>query len=187
MNTEFTQDWFSQNIPIWQAIIGPKKGNAINALEIGCFEGRATCWLLDNVLTSPESHITCVDTFHSDEELKDIDFGKVKERFIHNTSPYGGKVSLVVDTSENYLRHTAQQFSLIYIDGSHMAPDVLTDAVLAHRTLEKGGIMVFDDYLWTGLGKLVRSPKMGIDAFLDCFGHLYTPLSIGYQVIICKK
>ena len=39
-------------------------------------------------------------------------------------------------------------FDLIYVDGGHYAPNVLEDAVLSYQILRKGGIMVFDDYLW---------------------------------------
>ena len=37
-------------------------------------------------------------------------------------------------------------FDLIYIDASHYAPDVLSDAVLAFKLLKPGGILIFDDY-----------------------------------------
>lgn len=39
-------------------------------------------------------------------------------------------------------------FDLIYIDGSHMRLDVLTDAVMAWQLLRVHGILVFDDYEW---------------------------------------
>lgn len=39
-------------------------------------------------------------------------------------------------------------FDFYYVDGSHVAPDVMADAVLGWRLLKPGGIMVFDDYEW---------------------------------------
>ncbi len=33
---------------------------------------------------------------------------------------------------------------IIYIDGSHCPPDVLTDAVMAWKLLTDGGIMILD-------------------------------------------
>lgn len=33
---------------------------------------------------------------------------------------------------------------VVYIDGSHWAKDVLTDAVMAWRLLKEGGVMILD-------------------------------------------
>ena len=64
-------------------------------------------------------------------------------------------------------------FDLIYIDGSHTAADVLTDAVLAFQLLRVGGVMIFDDYLWSMEPALsvdpLNMPKPAIDAFAMIF------------------
>ncbi len=44
-----------------------------------------------------------------------------------------------------------QVFDVVYVDASHMAGDVLSDAVLAWKLLAPGGIMIFDDYAWSSL------------------------------------
>ena len=62
-------------------------------------------------------------------------------------------------------------FDFIYIDGSHAAPDVLADAVLAFALLRVGGVIAFDDYVWgpeEGQGPF-NSPKLGIDAFVNTY------------------
>jgi predicted O-methyltransferase YrrM len=41
-----------------------------------------------------------------------------------------------------------ERFDLIYIDGSHAAADVMTDAVLSYLLLNVGGVILFDDYVW---------------------------------------
>jgi len=46
----FTVDWFSRHLPVWNEVLMPLRGRPLRALEIGCFEGAATTWLLDNVL-----------------------------------------------------------------------------------------------------------------------------------------
>ena len=67
----------------------------------------------------------------------------------------------------------SEYFDLIYIDGSHQAPDVLSDAVQGVNLLKIEGVMIFDDYLWqerlTGGVDLVRCPKPAIDAFVNIF------------------
>jgi hypothetical protein len=46
----FTVDWFSRHLPVWNEVLMPLRGRPLRALEIGCFEGAATTWLIDNVL-----------------------------------------------------------------------------------------------------------------------------------------
>ena len=64
-------------------------------------------------------------------------------------------------------------FDVVYIDGSHSASDVLTDAVLAFHLTRVAGVMIFDDYLWYQEGPEQRNPltapKIAIDAFLNIF------------------
>ena len=45
----FTQDWFSHNIENF-IIIKEMLPQCNSILEVGCFEGRATCWMLENML-----------------------------------------------------------------------------------------------------------------------------------------
>ena len=42
MTYKFTQDWFSGNISKWKEILSTY--NPIRLLEIGSFEGRASCF-----------------------------------------------------------------------------------------------------------------------------------------------
>ena len=52
----YTRDWFGNNVPVWTRLLAPLAGRpGARALEIGCFEGRATCWLLGNVLTGADA------------------------------------------------------------------------------------------------------------------------------------
>ena len=78
-------------------------------------------------------------------------------------------------------------FDFIYIDGSHTAKNVLTDACMAWPLLKRGGFMVFDDYLWRPLGfTTVQRPKIAIDSFINLFEDELTIAFTGYQLIIRK-
>jgi hypothetical protein len=47
--------------------------------------------------------------------------------------------------------------------------------------LRKGGIMVFDDYLW-GINKNpLHTPKMAVDAFIACYREQLEMVLAGYQ------
>lgn len=186
---QFTHDWFSGNIPVWQQHLACFRDKPICALEIGCFEGRATTWLLENILTHPESRIAVVDTFEGSREHKEaaIDFSDTFSRFTHNIEPWKTRVDCFKGESAHWLRLFSRK-ELIYVDGDHMASSVLTDAVLAWHLLLPGGIMIFDDYLWGEPQHPFHwKPRLAIDAFLQCFEGQYEVLRKEYQVFISRK
>ncbi len=188
-----TVDWFSPYIPTWRAALStldsPMVGE-LHALEIGCLEGRATVWLLENALVHPSSSITVVDTFAGSPEFSEMAFDVrgMEERFDTNIAPHAHKVRKIKATSAEALRRLdPASFDLIYVDGSHRACDVLEDAVLSWRLLRPGGILIFDDYGWTMPESALDRPKIGIDAFLFAFDGQYAVLHHGYQMILKKR
>lgn len=195
-NLQFTEDWFSNNIETWSKYLGVLEGKAVNALEIGCFEGRATKWLLENVLTDDKSKITVIDTFEGSIEHRDgsanHDFSNTEAIFDFNVwMPYRHKVRKIKDTSFNALTafntgFEQEKFDLVYIDGSHMAKDVMADAILAWPLIKKGGIVIFDDYLWQPYPEPHKTPKLAVDAFLKMVFDEMEPIHHGYQVMIRK-
>lgn len=66
------------------------------------------------------------------------------------------------------LRHGRSTFDLIYIDASHVAIDVLHDAVLCWRILSLGGTMIFDDFSWKGYMEDCYNLRIAIQSFLRC-------------------
>jgi hypothetical protein len=61
---EFTIDWFSRNIPIWEYGMSSYVGKPdIQYLEVGMYEGRSVVWMLENVLTHPTARVTGLDLF----------------------------------------------------------------------------------------------------------------------------
>jgi predicted O-methyltransferase YrrM len=178
---QFTADWFGGNIENWQRFLSHLVGQAnIAFLEIGCYEGRATIWLLGNVLTHETAKIDCIDVFYDES---------CERRFEHNIRTALGdkKVKKIKGSSQEILRHLPfHHYDVIYIDGSHAAPDVLEDAVLAFRLLKHGGIMIFDDYEWDAHQDQLLLPKMAVNAFLEIYQRQYYLVHMGYQVILTK-
>jgi len=78
-------------------------------------------------------------------------------------------------------------YDIIYIDGSHLAMHVLTDAVLCWDLLKNNGVIIFDDYKWNLDRPAQLRPKSAIDSFLVCFGGCLEVIHRGYQVIIKKQ
>lgn len=183
----FTQDWFSCNIPTWQQILTPLVAQPVHALEIGVFEGRSTVWLLDHILTHPEATLTWIDTFAGGADLSGLDLTSLESRFRANVARFGSKTTGFVGRSADALRQlTGKSFDLVYIDGSHEAPDVLSDAVLAWPLLRSGGFMGFDDYEWCRFPEPERCPRLAIDAFLSVMRGRLEEVHRGYQVWIRK-
>jgi tetratricopeptide (TPR) repeat protein len=168
----FVNDWFSYNMAMMrQPIQRFAHQPDIQFLEIGCGDGRATCWFLEEVLIHESAGITCIDPFVEDSAADQTE--SVEARFDHNIGITGqaGKVTKLVGASAEKLRSlSSNTYNLIYIDGSTLASDVLTDAVLAWNLLKTNGLLVFADYSFDE-----RNPdyntKLGADAFMSCFAQ----------------
>lgn len=192
---QFTQDWFSHNIPIWQQCLDHFVGQPdLRALEIGSWEGRSTCWLLDNILTHNTARITCIDTFEGSAEHQsgygDGYLSTIEQRFDFNLTQTGHpeKARKLVGKSQEVLRSLIpQSYHLVYIDGSHIASDVLEDTILTWGLVQVGGIFIFDDYGFQFADTITESPpKAAIDTFLTVFAKKVKVLHQGYQVILEK-
>lgn len=187
----FTQDWFTHNIEVWEKFLEPYRYQEAHFLEIGCFEGAATMWLLSNILLHPASTITVVDTFEGSPEFATmgVDFENLAERFKENCASEAERIQVWPFRSIDALRlirNKDSQYDFIYVDGSHAAADVLTDAVLSWPLLKENGILMFDDYLWRESNVETQNPQLGILSFMRCFEGRYEHLYTGWQVLIRK-
>ncbi len=185
----FSADW-SGSRDYWPDLLAHLVGQPdLTFLEVGCFEGRATLWLLEHVLTHPSSRIVVVDTFKGNPEFALIGIdGNSYGRFRRNTADYETRIGIFSGPSGWMLRGlVGAEFDFVYIDGSHMAADVLSDAVLAWPLLKPGGILAFDDYEWPGDGVPLHTPRPGIDAFMSVHEERLEVLQVGYQVAVQKR
>jgi predicted O-methyltransferase YrrM len=100
--------------------------------------------------------------------------GVLRHRFFANLAASGleHRVDVRRDLSRRILPQLPDaSYHFIYIDGSHEALDVMTDACLALPLLRRGGLLLFDDYRWSELtGHRHLPPAPAIDAFLS-FAH----------------
>ena len=190
----FSVDWFSQSIPNFQQYLGGLKGQRVQGLEVGCYEGRSTVWLLENVLTAPGSRLHVVDSFtgnleHQDSETLMALLPGLRDRFLHNIEPWKDKVILHEGASAWHLRRLYEQLfdglDFVYVDGSHVAQDVLEDAVLVWPLLKIGGLLIFDDYTW----KPYDNPRLMAATGIDAFQSVYLGAKVearNHQMILRK-
>jgi len=176
------KDWFTDRVPVWNKVLADFRGKPnIRYLEIGVFEGRSAIWMLENILTHPTARLTCVDIF----------WGPYKKIFLDNLtlSGFAYKAKIIQGRSQDKLRRLPpNSFDIIYIDGSHIAYDVLADAVLSWQLLKNGGLLIFDDY-GVGHGPIPSeyAPRVAVDAFITVYRNNVEIVHRGYQVILKKQ
>jgi predicted O-methyltransferase YrrM len=193
---QFTKDWFNWAPEVWTQLI-PHLPERKAFLEIGSFEGRSTTWIVENMMEDG-GWIDCVDTWEGGEEHDEEDMDAVLLRFRANAKLLGAKYpARTVCEHRETSQWTLAQFvaktfgghiyDFIYIDGSHIAKDVLTDACMAWPLLKPKGMMVFDDYMWGNPRDILHRPKPAIDAFCNIFAEEAEIVHVGYQLVVRKK
>lgn len=176
---KFTEDWFTHNIPNFQKCMDTIPDHKL-FLEIGSYEGRSTCWLLENGLASKGS-IMCVDPYSAEG------FDKIEARFWTNTAQARKDtqiVSLMKMTSDQAIADMLNfkyMFDFIYVDGNHSADAVFADALGCWKLLKSGGVMLFDDYQYPH-----EPTGDGIDRFLDHHKGKYEIIINNYQLGVKK-
>lgn len=135
----------------------------LNYLEIGTCEGSSLLWMMESILNHPSSRAVSIDSFY--DETKNILLKNLTDRNLLD------KVTLLEGYSQKLLRTLpTDHFDLIYIDGSHRAQDVLSDAIQSWELLKIGGMLIFDDYTFINPTQPEHAkPQYAIDAFLHCF------------------
>jgi hypothetical protein len=195
MNYKYTTDWQGAVRQTWPEILKDFKDKPnLNFLEIGCWEGRTTNWLFDNILTHRSSKMTVVDVFKGSPEetgMNGLDLDTIRDRFEFNTSKRSKKITILEGYSNEVLRQFKPEpiFDVAYIDGTHTAYGTLEDAILVHHLIKPGGLIIFDDYGWKDPNRPspTDSPQLGIDCFCAAFKDFYDVLVVSYQVTIRKK
>lgn len=196
----FTTNWFQNTAKSnWDSLIPQLRPSKI--LEIGSYEGAATCYLIEKLGNIKALDLYCIDTWEGSIEHKIMktDMSEVEVRFDNNTAFAMSKVlnkptfTKLKGFSESrlmelFLKGHENSFDFIYVDGSHATIDILSDAVLAYKLLKLNGVMIFDDYLWADDDKTIDYfPKLAIDAFTTVYANKTRLLqSLNSQVMIHK-
>lgn len=197
MEYEFTTDWFSPHLILWNTLLTNLKPMKI--LEIGAFEGRATTFMIETIGKHVPVDIYCVDTWKGGVEHEGMDFEKVQKRFDINCElatqkvPHVARVLKLIGTSFQCLSKLAvdnhRDFDLVYVDGSHVASDVFFDAAMAFQLARVGGAIIFDDY---GVQQaedaekaeskeMYEFPKIAIDAFTMAHANKLKPMDFKFS------
>jgi len=191
MTLEFSTDWFTHNEYNLNKLFDDKLKGKKDFLEIGSFEGRSSCWFLNKI--DDDANLTCIDTFKGSKEHESLDLDYLKNRFLYNVNQVkklNQNLYVIQATSFDAMATLIaghEKFDFIYIDGSHLGKDVMTDACMAFQLVKSGGVIVFDDYEWTDLPDPIDRPKMAVDYFITLFNKDINLIYSSYQIAIEKR
>jgi predicted O-methyltransferase YrrM len=188
----FSTDWAGNHFFRWAELLDRMRDKPLHILEIGSWEGRSALFFLNYL---PQSRIVCIDPFEGNvEHQADPYFRelalKSEAQFDRNIAAFADRVEKIKGSSTTVLPAlgiAGRRFDLAYIDGSHMAADAYSDAVLTWPMIEPGGIVIFDDYEWPLMDSDLERPRLGIDAFLAAIDRQYREVHRDYQVVIAKR
>jgi hypothetical protein len=178
INTTF--NWFGSNAQIWFYFFKKFKllNKKINILEIGSFEGMSIIYyykFLKNI------NVTSVDSL--DKKTKYF------KNFKNNTKKLKNFRFFNINAKQFFRKNKKKKYDLIYIDSSHWYKDVLFEGKKSYKLLNKEGILIFDDLLYTRAVKKrnyeYQNVVGGVILFLDWAKKIKVHY-IGHQVIIQK-
>ena len=198
---KFTENWFNDSE--FNQFLPINTKEELHVLEIGSFEGKSSIWFLENILQNPNSTITCIDPWTSySQDSKSFesyskantewDFTSHYNTFLYNIEQSGVSNKVIINRGFSHdilpkLIAQKKKFDIIFIDGNHVAPMVLTDSVLSWYLLKNGGIIIFDDYLWGLQKEKTLIPKLAIDSFIEIFSGYCNVVFDGFLKAIKKK
>ena len=188
LNRVYSNNWFGDhNFSIFSHNFF---NNPIKGLEIGCYEGQSSNWLVENWCKHENSSLTCIDPFTGSDEHNEQEKLHLFERFNNNIVDNSFKINVIKNFSHPAMQKlidSGEKFNFIYIDGDHHRDVVSKDAELAHNLLISGGILAFDDYTW-GLGLPSEDrPHDAINEFFLKYKDQYEIILKNWQVFARKK
>jgi predicted O-methyltransferase YrrM len=176
----------------WDKFLSKFVNKKTNILEIGSYKGDATCVILEHLATNPDTKVYAIDTWEGSPEYPDgQDFSKVENEFnnrIKNTGKEKQLIKMKMLSSKGLIILIEKKimFDFIFIDASHEAKNVISDAILSWEILKPGGVIIFDDYEWDVLKQDHFRPKLAIDSFISIFKSELKVLFKRYQCGIEK-
>lgn len=196
---DFTQDWTRQfrgndakhmrKYMLDYAAAQPNQ--PLKYLEVGVFEGRSGCHVLDNY---NNLEYTGIDLWQTQglspiyyPAADDDAIGEIEARARKNLGWFQERDRAVTilkgqaTRCSSELLEAGKRFDWIYIDAAHFALNVVAEAAICWQMLEVGGMMLFDDYKDRGARCTTLS---GGEAFLSLVKH--SRLFQNHQLAVIK-
>jgi predicted O-methyltransferase YrrM len=132
----------------------------------------------------PDSKMVCIDPFDTADSTTHLD-EKTTDLFLSNIakSKNASKITLKQMFSRDFYKINDERFDFIYIDGSHLVPDIQHDFIECLKIINKGGIIWMDDYLW-GDGVTIRDAINKLyEDHMDQVSMIHRGYQIGFRKI----
>lgn len=183
---KLTNTWFLNNLEVFNYFISQKSLKSFRYLEIGCYEGLSSYYVLSEYSNASATLIDLWRKPNSNSHPLSNNFSEVEKNFDFNLSEF--KFKKIKNDSVIAMRNLFEQgkkFDFIYIDGSHNGEDILSDAIESYKILENSGIIFFDDFLQHDDSRLIQSYE-GIEKFLSLYKN-YIQILFFQNNLVVKK
>ena len=185
---KITADFFSPNSYHFFSVLCKVKKDAAY-LEIGSYEGNSALFVEYNF---PSFKIYCVDTWSSidnidfDKEYKGMNINEVEKNFDYNIKNKKN-IFKIKNTSDKFFENNNLFYDVIYVDGYHLAEQVLRDCMNSWKFLKKNGYLICDDYIWNFYSKIKDNPCFAINQFLLKIKNEFEIILVTRSQIFLKK
>ena len=183
----FSNKWFLNNFDIFNFFLPKEKNSKFDYLEVGCFEGLSSFFVLSEYKAVNAILLDIWDMPNPNSKTLSHNFNSIEKAFDNNLS--GFNFTKIKDDSVVAMRKLFKQnksFDFIYIDGSHNGEDILSDAIEAFKILKKEGLIFFDDFLQHDKNRALQSYE-GIEKFLTLYSSYLKIEYFQNNLIVRKK
>ena len=183
----FSNKWFLNNFDIFNFFLPKDKNSKFDYLEVGCFEGLSSFFILSEYKAVNAILLDIWDMPNPNSKTLSHNFNSIEKAFDNNLS--GFNFTKIKDDSVVAMRKLFKQnksFDFIYIDGSHNGEDILSDAIEAFKILKKEGLIFFDDFLQYDKNRALQSYE-GIEKFLTLYSSYLKIEYFQNNLVVRKK
>lgn len=168
------RNWFGRTFRDFSRVVEPFKGKPIVYVEVGCWLADSAFWMMENILTHPDSWGYGIDPYPDD--FKRGSNEPVKAQAVERMKEFGNW-RWIFKKSQDALRwwdsmDLGEKIDLLYLDGSHLAHDVVMDWCLAFPHLKQGSVVIFDDY---GLSQRKKDGIRRVDFAVSSIENSFQP------------
>jgi predicted O-methyltransferase YrrM len=183
----FSNKWFLNNFDIFSFFLPQDKNSKFVYLEVGCFEGLSSFFVLSEYKAVDATLLDIWDMPNPNSKTLSHNFNSIENAFDDNLSRFN--FTKIKDDSVVAMRKLFKQnksFDFIYIDGSHNGEDILSDAIEAFKILKKEGLIFFDDFLQHDKNRALQSYE-GIEKFLTLYSNYLKIEYFQNNLVVRKK
>ena len=183
----FSNKWFLNNFDIFSFFLPQDKNSKFVYLEVGCFEGLSSFFVLSEYKAVDATLLDIWDMPNPNSKTLSHNFNSIEDTFDNNLSRFN--FTKIKDDSVVAMRKLFKQnksFDFIYIDGSHNGEDILSDAIEAFKIVKKEGLIFFDDFLQHDKNRALQSYD-GIEKFLNLYSNYLKIEYFQNNLVVRKK